>query len=309
MKRLLSLTIILVSVSFITSCSSNSKGEKTDKMEKVASKGVIHITAHDFKFSGPDSIPSGWVTINFTNQGKETHFFLFNKIPDEISYQEYLNGLQPPFDNVWKALKDSGITKSEAINRLVAGLPKWYGNVKQMGGAGFIDPGKSSTITLKLIPGNYEMECYMKTSSGVFHYALGMVKQITVTNDSTNITPPKADIDITLTNHNIENSGAITPGKHIVAVNFQEQPETGMGNDVHLVQIDDTTDINKVISYMDWLNIDGLQAPAPAHFLGGMHEMPAGNTAYFTVNLKKGRYAWISESYAQQGMMKEFEVD
>ena len=35
---------------------------------------------------------------------------------------------------------------------------------------------------------------------------------------------------------------------------------------------------------------------------------PVGHTAYFTVNLEPGRYAWIAESAAAQGMVREFTV-
>jgi len=34
-----------------------------------------------------------------------------------------------------------------------------------------------------------------------------------------------------------------------------------------------------------------------------------GYTAYFTVTLEPGRYAWISESSAALGMVKEFTVE
>ena len=40
----------------------------------------------------------------------------------------------------------------------------------------------------------------------------------------------------------------------------------------------------------------------------GTQEMPVGHTAYFTVELESGRYAWISESTAALGMVKEFTV-
>jgi hypothetical protein len=61
---------------------------------------------------------------------------------------------------------------------------------------------------------------------------------------------------------------------------------------------------------MDWSAPGGLQTPAPAEFLGGLNEMPAGSTGYFTVDLEPGEYAWISEvpDASAKGMLKEFEV-
>ena len=57
------------------------------------------------------------------------------------------------------------------------------------------------------------------------------------------------------------------------------------------------------------MNINGLRSPAPAEFLGGTQEMPAGNTSYFYIELTPGRYAWISEINADKGMVKEFRID
>lgn len=44
---------------------------------------------------------------------------------------------------------------------------------------------------------------------------------------------------------------------------------------------------------MSWTT--GLESPAPAHFLGGTHDMPAGSTAYVDVVLKPGAYVLVSE--------------
>jgi hypothetical protein len=82
-----------------------------------------------------------------------------------------------------------------------------------------------------------------------------------------------------------------------------------MGNDVHLIRMNDTTDIDEVIFWLDWMNIKGLESPAPVEFLGGAQEMPVGYTAYFTADLVPGNYAWISESSAAKGMVEMFTIE
>jgi hypothetical protein len=72
--------------------------------------------------------------------------------------------------------------------------------------------------------------------------------------------------------------------------------------------MNDTTDIDEVIFWLDWMNIKGLESPAPVEFLGGTQEMPVGYTSYFTVDLVPGNYAWISESSAAKGMVEMFSV-
>ena len=179
-----------------------------------------------------------------------------------------------------------------------------------MGGAGLTAIGKSSETTIKLDPGSYVMECYLKTKEGKFHGELGMIRPVTVTKEVSKMVEPKdADIEINLSNLKLEVNGNLSSGEHTVAVHFNEQPAIGLGNDVHLVRLNDNTDLNKVIEWMDWMNIDGLRTPAPAEFLGGTQEMPAGNTSYFNVELTPGRYAWISEINADKGMVKEFRIE
>ncbi len=63
-----------------------------------------------------------------------------------------------------------------------------------------------------------------------------------------------------------------------------------------------------LLPWMDFLNVEGLQNPAPAVFFGGMQERPEGQTAYFTVELESGRYAWISEAPDVRHMVQEFAV-
>ncbi len=178
-----------------------------------------------------------------------------------------------------------------------------------MGGTGLTAPGRTARTTANLEPGLYVMECYVKTPDGTFHTSLGMQRQITVTDTDSGGSAPEADVNISLSNFQILVEGEVTPGEHTVAVHFQAHPEFGLGNDIHLVRLDDEVSLDDVILWMDWMNIGGLRSPAPASFLGGTQEMPIGHTAYFTVDLEPGRYAWIAESTAAQGMVKQFTVE
>jgi hypothetical protein len=138
---------------------------------------------------------------------------------------------------------------------------------------------------------------------------LGMAMPLTVTAEESGGVPPKSDLAITLFNSMIEVEGTPLAGRQTVKVNFDDHPAYGLGNDVHVVRLEDETDLDEVIAWMDWMNIDGLRAPSPAPFVGGIHEMPAGYTAFFTVDLEPGRYAWIAESGATLGMVEEFTVE
>lgn len=57
------------------------------------------------------------------------------------------------------------------------------------------------------------------------------------------------------------------------------------------------------------MNVKGLHVPAPAEFLGRVEEMPARDTAYFTVDLTPGRDALTFEVAPQRPMYREFQVE
>jgi len=82
---------------------------------------------------------------------------------------------------------------------------------------------------------------------------------------------------------------------------------------VHLSRVDDETDLAAVATWMEWYSAGGLQSPAPADFLGGVHSY--GNVqqdmgAYFTVeNVEPGRYAWIVEAPVEERLWKVFTVE
>jgi len=175
-----------------------------------------------------------------------------------------------------------------------------------MGGTGIISGGLTTQTTIKLIPGNYVMECYIKASNGQFHSTLGMINPLTVTKEATTMLPPKANFEITLLNSDMKMSGNVKSGKNIIAVNFKEHPELGLGNDIHLIKVDENTDLKKVSQWMDWMKVGGLQPPASAVFLGGAQEMPVGYTSYFTCDLTPGNYAFVAET--PLGRYKTFTV-
>ena len=194
-------------------------------------------------------------------------------------------------------------------------LPEWYSKVVYEGGAGLISPNQTTEFTLKLEPGLYLMECYVKMSNGKFHTSMGMAKQIKVTHAVSELLPPIPTINVAISSANgIEFDNAIKAGENMVKVTYVDQKvhENFLQHDVNLVKLDETADVTALEAWMDWSNPKGLINPAPAGvtFLGGMQEMPAGSEGYFKATLTKGKYAFISEvpKASEKNMLKVFEV-
>ena len=288
--------VVIISTICI-SCKSDNKNQTTEPiLSETQVDNIIEVTAKDFTFTVQDSIPSGWSTFKMKNNGMMEHFFFLTKLPDTIVFNDYVNGVGAAFGKSWVAYKDGEVDKAGAYGILGANLPDWYPNAVSMGGIGLISGGQTGITTLKLTPGNYVMECYIKTENGQFHSELGMINPITVTEEVTTMEAPEANAEIVLTNEAMEVKGALRSGENRISVKFNEHPEIGLGNDIHLIKVTDSTKMENVTQWMDWLEISGLTSPGPATFLGGAHEMPVGYTAYFSCNLEPGTYAFVAET-------------
>ena len=80
--------------------------------------------------------------------------------------------------------------------------------------------------------------------------------------------------------------------------------------DVHLVKITEGANIEALEEYMDWTLPNGMVQNAPVVFLGGVQEMPEGNSAFFTQYLSAGKYILIGEvpGPSASNFYHEFEI-
>ncbi|HEY5550453.1 MAG TPA: hypothetical protein VIK52_01090 [Opitutaceae bacterium] len=271
--------------------------------------GAVNIVARDYMFEMPARIPSGWTEFRFFNAGMAPHFFLLSLLPPERTLADYINEVGPAFGAAMAAIREDKGDRTRAYTILGEKIPAWFASVRQMGGAGFIEPGGLAVTTAKLVPGEYVVECYIKADDGRFHTELGMIRALTVTSADSGMAEPSATLTVTLSNGRIDVPTPVPVGRQTVAVKFNEHPEQGLGNDVHLVKLESDTDLDAVIRWVDWMNLDGLTHHTPARFLGGTQEMPLGSTAYVTFDFTPGEYAWIAESGAANGMVLRFEVE
>lgn len=281
----------------------------------IPDKGnVVEVKTKHMNFIMPDEIPSGWTTFRYHNESHNTHFFLLEKMPvfngEQMGIEDYEAEIAPVFQDALDLINEGKVAEGFAEFER---LPAWASQVIYTGGMGLVAAGETAQTTLRLDPGLYVIECYVKTN-GRFHSVDGMVKEVIITEESSNASPPKRHtLQMTLSSEGgIEIEGKLRPGLHTIAVHFKDQVvhEHALGHDVHLVKLFDDTNMEELEAWMNWINPQGLETPAPATFLGGVQEMPAGNTAYITIVLKPGRYAWISEvpESSSKGMLKTFSI-
>lgn len=284
--------------------------------------GLVEITARGLTLEGPDEIPSGWTTLRLANESGMIHFAALQKVPDGIGIEDQQAEVAPVFQEGMDLLNAGDV---DAALAAFGKLPAWFFEVVFLGGPGLTSAGESAETTVHLEPGTYLLECYVKTN-GTFHSfnddpeTYGMVMEITVTEEDSRARAPRPTIDLAISSGEDLYSGGITgddpvrPGRHTVAVHFEDQAvhEHFLGHDVHLARLGPDADLAELATWMNWTGPTGLDTPEPAgvEFLGGIHEMPAGETGYFDVLLTPGCYAWVAEvpDPAGKGMLRTFSV-
>ena len=100
----------------------------------------VTITASDFKFEMPDTIPAGVVTFNLVNHGKEIHHAQLLKLEDGKT-----------MDDLSAAMKEHGPP------------PSW---MKHVGGPNPAGPGQTISGASALAPGNYVVICFIPSTDG-----------------------------------------------------------------------------------------------------------------------------------------------
>ena len=261
---------------------------------------VLELQVEGLAFTGPDTIKSGWTTIRVANSGGMTHHALVYRLPDGITAEMLDEQVVGPIQASLTAAIEGGAEKAAQI---AATMPAWVGDLVWMGGPGMMSNGVTGEATMYLEPGNYIVECYVKTN-GVQHNfnptpgEFGMVFPLTVLAEDGGMAEPDANVTLAISNNGYSIAeGAFVPGENSVRVNFVEQRlyNNFVGHDAHVFRIDADTDVDAAAKWPDFFPIDGQQTPAPARFVGGIHDMPQGATGYFKLRLEPGEYGITAE--------------
>jgi hypothetical protein len=260
---------------------------------------VVEIRAIGKTFEGPSEIPSGWTTFRFVNASSMIHFALIDVPPEGIDLP-MMNEVMGHFQEAMDAMNAGD---GDAVEAAFAKFPEWVGELGRSGGPGLLSPGRVGQATVYLEPGNYILECYVKTD-GIFHTTspgegrYGMILELTVTDARNEAPEPVADVRLAVRNSGFEiTEGVLKTGSNTIRVDFLEQQAlpSFVGNDVHLMRVDDADSIALADAWLDWRTPEGLEDPGPVTFIGGLNDMPAGAHGYFTVDLEPGDYAFIAE--------------
>lgn len=247
---------------------------------------VVTITANDFAFVAPDTIPAGLTTVKFQNAGKEPHQVVFVRI-------------------------DSGKTMADVANLMKDPNAKVPGWLSFPMGANGIVPGDSGNATATLTAGHYILACFLSSPDGTSHANKGMVKPLEVrAATGPAAAEPIADITITEKDYTWDISAPITAGTHTFRVE-------NAGPQAHEITIFQLAPGKTAKDMQAWI-AGGMKGAPPAKPAGGfVGPMPIpGVHGFFTTTFAAGNYLFLcfvpdqqdGKPHVAHGMMKEITV-
>lgn len=243
---------------------------------------VVTITATEYSFDAPDTIPAGLTTLRLVSSGKEMHHATFVKLDDGKSFEDFKQAMQkegPP-----------------ASWMIFAGGP----NPPR--------PGGTTEETQFLEPGNYAVVCFVPSADGVPHLAKGMMRPITVAPATgAAAAAPVPDVTVKLKDYAFETSKPLTAGKHIIRIE-NTGPQT---HELVLVRLAPGKTVEQLASWVE--KMDG---PPPGEPLGGVAPIHPGGYGFITVDLTPGEYGFLcfvpdskdGKPHVAHGMMQQFTV-
>jgi len=219
---------------------------------------VVTITATEYAFGAPDTIPAGLTTLRMLNPGREPH-------------QAFLAGGQ-----------GKSFAELEAAMMKEGPLPEW---LTIPIGAGVVVSGDSSIVTANLPPGNYLILCFIPSPDGTPHVAKGMSRRIVVTAapaGAVTAPEPKADVTITLNDYGFTTSTPLTAGTHTIRVE-------NSGPQLHELTIERLAPGKTVADFRQWV-AGGMRGTPPVESVGGFAGLDKGKVGWVTITLTPGNY-------------------
>jgi hypothetical protein len=217
---------------------------------------TLVVTAYEYTFKAPDSLPAGVVTVRLVNRGRIGHQASLARLDDSSS-----------LDRVMRSL---------AADKEHTGGIQWTGGVESA------IPGGSGETTLVLRPGRYVIVCAYD-HDGQRHMSMGMLRPLVVTAGAANanLTPPATATTIRLSDYHVAIVGALHSGHQLVRIE-------NIGEHWHQLSITRIRDHATIDEIMKW---DGKSQPAPLQDIsGGAAAMEPGTTSVISLDLKPGRY-------------------
>jgi hypothetical protein len=263
-----SLTIPLAA--FILTTASGSACARRDEAPSADTAArqpaALTITATDYAFDAPDTVPAGLTTVRLVNHGDQPHAASLVRLEAGRTLPEYI-----------QAYREANRTKGPR--------PEW---ASFHGGPSALVAHSEGNATLYLEPGNYAWVCFVPGPSGIVHLlehrqAHGFVVQPGSGETATSAPVPTGSIR--MLDFSLELSAPIKAGRHVIRVE-------NAGVEPHHVLLFKLAPGKSMEDVQAWMQ-SNMQGEPPAAPAGAMAEMSAGTEAWFELDLPAGDYVLV----------------
>ncbi len=244
---------------------------------------TVTVTASDYSFAAPDTIPAGLTELRLLNRGTEMHHAMLVRLDAGKTMADLFAAMQP----------DSP-------------LPAW---AHEAGGPNTPGPGGESNAILRLVAGRYAMICVIPSSDGKAHVMKGMAKEIIVTPATSNTSNANMRVNSTMTlfDYAFQLSQPLQAGRQTIRVkNTGAQP-----HEVVLVKLQPG---KKTADLLAWM--EKMEGPPPGAPVGVTTPMALGEENIITVDLAPGEYGLVcfvpdakdGKPHSMHGMITQFTI-
>jgi uncharacterized cupredoxin-like copper-binding protein len=257
---MISARILAVAAALIVAGAAFSHGREEPAPEgSLANPVEVTVTATDYAFDAPRTVPAGYVKLRMVNRGREAHHVQLVKLAP-------------------------GKTIADAQRALQAGgpPPSW---ATEVGGPGAADPGAEANATTYMPAGEYVLLCFVPAPDGKPHFAHGMVRPLTVTaRKRVTGAAPRPDATIRLVDYGFDMKLPVRAGRRT----FEVWTDAPQPHEVILVKLNQGA---TAAQFLRW--VEKPAGPPPGRFAGGVSGLAPRERAYFTANLRRGTYTLV----------------
>lgn len=293
---------IVLAGSVVLMAACTEKSQAPEGAATTAAPNVVSLTAAEYAFTAPDSIPAGWTTFRLANRGQEVHYGHIVRLDTGRTVGELV-------DAYAEAIRTSGPR------------PKW---VTRFGGPGGAWPGDSSSVTQYLEPGSYVWICPIEDDGGNPHFGKGEFKPFVVhaanAEVAGRVAAPSADVVIRLNDFGFALDTPLVAGRHTVRVeNTGVEPHDLVV--FRLAPGRTAEDIRTSLNPERARRPDQADGPPPSlesivsGGAGGVAAIRPGMEAFFDSNLTPGEYVLAcmatapdGRSHIEHGMIRQLSV-
>ncbi len=251
-----------------------------------ATAPLVTITAHDFGFQLPATVPAGAVRVELVNQGHELHHAQLLRLAPGKTVAEF----------------------QAAIAGAGEKFPDW---AIPVGGPNAVEPGARFVTAQTLEPGDYVVLCFIPSPDGVLHVAKGMIasfRAAAVEGTSSPANGTSADVTYRLADYSFTPSGPVTAGRRTIRV----VNDAAQQHELVLARLQPGKTARDLLTW-----VQSFQGPPPGRFVGGVVGLATGRDATMEFDFTPGSYVLLcfipdmtdGLPHVAHGMVQEFRVE